>query len=204
MEVIITLLLCAVGFFAYIAYKKNIEVIRLREQLRYQGNLPPKGNFVAVAFEEGATQFYDYLIGNNSLKVGDRVEVPFRNKFTGKTDVKIATVKYVSQFGEQSDYAKSNVIRKVDSQPPVIQEYRLNSSKIFVKVIFEKDAAKSYDYLLGDFEVKVGDFVVVRTSDINSGKVKLLNAQVVYISEPGETSEYAKSTIFKKADHNKW
>ena len=127
MEVIITLLLCAVGFFAYIAYNKSIEVIRLREQLRYQE--------------------------------------------------KFSAVKSVSQS---------------------------KSEKIFVKVIFEKDAAKSYDYLLGDFEVKVGDFVVVRTGHINSGQATLRSAQVVYISEPGETSEYAKSKIFKKATHNKW
>ena len=71
MEVIITLLLCAVGFFAYIAYNKSIEVIRLREQLRYQEKFSAvkavsqsksEKIFVKVIFEKDAAKSYDYLL----------------------------------------------------------------------------------------------------------------------------------------------
>lgn len=96
------------------------------------------------------------------------------------------------------------MIRKVDTQMQLVKEYKSNSAKIFVKVIFEKDAEKSYDYLVGDFDVKVGDFVVVRTGNINSGKARLTSAQVIYISAPGEISSYVKTPIIKKADYNKW
>ncbi len=204
MEVFITLLFCMLGLFIYIAYKKDSEVESLKEKIRTQTNVTFTGNFVSVSFKESDFQVYDYFIGDNDLKVGDRVEVPFRDKITGKKNVKVATVKYVSQVGERSNYAKSNVIRKVDTQMQLVKEYKSNSAKIFVKVIFEKDAEKSYDYLVGDFDVKVGDFVVVRTGNINSGKARLTSAQVIYISAPGEISSYAKTPIIKKADYNKW
>jgi len=143
MEVLTTLLFCALCLFIYIAYKKNDEVIRLKEQLREQETSPSQ-------------KFLD-----------------------------------VSSKGNGS-YSQS------------VKEYKSNSEKIFVRVIFEKDAAKSYDYLVGNFDVKVGDFVVVRTGNINSGNAKFKSAQVIYISAPGEISSYAKTPIIKKADYNKW
>ncbi|MBR5913722.1 MAG: hypothetical protein IKZ58_05130 [Selenomonadaceae bacterium] len=199
METLIIFLLCAVGIFIYLSNKEKNDITLLKEKLREEANLSSSSRkFVSVKFKESDTQLYDYLIGDNyDLKVNDRVEVPISSKFTDKT-TKIATVKYVSSDGEYSDYAKSYVIRKVNFQS------QATFNKRFVQVIFEEGAVKCYDYLIGDFDVKVGDFVVVHVSDKDSGKAKLMSAQVVYVSAPGEVSTYAKSKIFKKADYKKW
>lgn len=211
MEVLVTLLLCALGTAIYFANKYKEEVARLKEKLReqefssYARNeqiLPSTRKFVSVSFNEGDTQFYDYFIGNIEVKVGDCVEVPFHSKYTGKNEVKIATVKYVSTIGEQSNFARSNVIRKIYSSLQSAKNF--TDEKRFVNVIFEKDAEKSYSYLVGDFEVTVGDFVVVHTSDKDTGNVRLRTAQIIYISSPGEVSDYAKTPIIKKAKKNKW
>ena len=194
MEILIPFLLCALGLFIYLTHKNNEEVIRLKEKLYEKENSSTR-KFVSVAFKKSDTQLYDYFIVDNDLKIGDLVEVPFHNKITGTNEVKVATVKYISQVGEQSNYARSYVLGKVGVQS--------QTEKRFVNVIFEKDAPKSYSYLIGDFEVKVGDFVVVHTSD-NAGNVRLRTAQIIYISSPGETSPYAKTEIFKKARKNKW
>ena len=195
---VIGLLLCALGLFIYLTHKNNEEVANLKEKLREQENSSAR-KFVSVVFKESDNQLYDYFIGDNDLKIGDRVEVPFHDKHSNTNEIKIATVKYISQNGEQSKYARSYVIRKVDSK-----KSKSKVAKRFVKVIFRKDSAKSYDYFVSDFEVKVGDFVVVHISDKETGKPKLRAAQIVYISEPGEISQYANSKIFKKATKNKW
>ena len=78
-------------------------------------------------------------------------------------------------------------------------------NKAFVQVIFKKDSKKRYDYLLGkNYDVKVGDFVEVYASGVDNGKPKWAVAEVVYISSPGETSDYAKSAIKRKSNHKKW
>lgn len=212
MEALVVFLLCALCISIYFTNKYKDEVVRLKEKLREQENLsasriepnlPTTKKFVSVSFKEGDTQVYDYLIGDNyDLKVDDLVEVPFRSKYSGENEVKIATVKYVSVPGEQSNFARSNVIRKVDS--PTQTAKKFTSGKKFVNVIFEEGAKRSYSYLVGDFEVKVGDFVVVPISDRDSGQSKLKSAKVVYISAPGEVSSYAKSQIMKKADYDEW
>lgn len=77
------------------------------------------------------------------------------------------------------------------------------SEKIFVQVIFKKNGKKRFDYLLGDnHNVHVGDFVVVRVN--NKGKTTWKIAKVLYVSQLGEVSPYAKSPIIKKADYPKW
>ena len=212
MEALIVFLLCALCISIYFTNKYKDEVARLKEKLREQETLsasrieqtfPTTRKFVSVSFKEGDTQVYDYLIGDNyDLKVGDLVEVPFRSKYSGANEVKVATVKYVSVPGEQSNYAKSNVIRKINSSIQTVKNF--NAEKRFVNVIFEAGAKRSYSYLVGDFEVKVGDFVVVPISDRDSGQSKSKSAKIVYISAPGETSSYAKSEIIKKADYDKW
>lgn len=79
-----------------------------------------------------------------------------------------------------------------------------HTAKRFVKVIFTPNSKKCYDYLLGDNpDVNVGDFVEVYVSTDN-GKSEWTVAQVVYISEPGEVSKFAKSKIKRKSKHNKW
>ena len=79
-----------------------------------------------------------------------------------------------------------------------------HAAKRFVKVIFTPESKKCYDYLLGDNQdVNVGDFVEVYVSTDN-GKSEVAVAQVVYISEPGEVSKFAKSKIKRKSKHNKW
>ena len=126
MEVVLTLLLCALGFFLYLADKNNSEILDLKEKLRekestsekvlLQSSAPPK-KFVSVVFKEGETKFYDYFVGDNyDLQVNDLVEVPVNSRFDGKT-VKIAIVKYVSKLGEKSERAWATVLRKADYNP---------------------------------------------------------------------------------------
>lgn len=85
--------------------------------------------------------------------------------------------------------------------PPVTDE------NTFVRVIFKRNADRYYDYLLGDVnDVHVGDFVEVYASnkfDDEPGSQRLA-AQIIYISEPGEVSEYAKSKIKRKSTRRKW
>ena len=100
--------------------------------------------------------------------------------------------------------------------------------KRFVQVAFNERSQKRYDYLLGNiYDLEVGDFVLVpiRKSkerldkefqrlaiemEITSRrgekprKTTCLRARVKYISEPGETSEYARSKIKRKTDRRKW
>ena len=118
---------------------------------------------------------------------------------TNKNIDEIERLKEKLHEKENADSSKSK-----NNQPPKAKKSKANSEKRFCQVIFKENATKCYDYLLGDFDVKVGDFVVVHISDKNSGEVKLRSAKIVYISTPDEISEYAKSKIFKKAKKNKW
>ena len=98
---------------------------------------------------------------------------------------------------------RENKLREVS--PAEIQNSAPPVEKRFVQVIFNEDAKKAYDYFLGkNFDVKIGDFVEVYFSDKDNGKSKLTVAKVVYISAPGEKSEYAKSTIKRKTNRHKW
>lgn len=83
-------------------------------------------------------------------------------------------------------------------QPPI-------KDKTFVQVIFTPDSKNHYDYLLGNNpDVQVGDFVEVYVADKDGGKPNWSIAQVIYISEPGEVSEFAKSKIKRKSNRPKW
>lgn len=92
------------------------------------------------------------------------------------------------------------------AQPPqkIFQPKLPPPSGIFVSVIFKEHDTKSYDYFLGNIDVQVGDFVVVNVNDKIIGERKWRIAQIVYISQPGEVSPYAKSLVVKKADYPKW
>ena len=75
----------------------------------------------------------------------------------------------------------------------------------FVSVIFKESDKKFYDYFLGDnSDVQVGDFVEVYFNNKISGKTERRVAKVIYVSESGETSEYARSKIKRKTDRRKW
>ena len=66
-------------------------------------------------------------------------------------------------------------------------------TKKFVRVVFKGYSNKEHDYLLGNHKnIKIGDIVLVGTK--NGAK----QAKVVYVSQSGEVSEYAKSEIIKK------
>lgn len=112
------------------------------------------------------------------------------------------------------------------SQPSPIAKFNPSSER-FVQVIFKKGSRKRYDYLLGDHEVRVNDFVLV---PIRKSKERLdkeiqrmlieveitgrpgekprkttcLRARVKYISKPGEVSKYARSEIIRKATAYEW
>lgn len=75
----------------------------------------------------------------------------------------------------------------------------------FVSVIFKENDQKYYDYFLGNnHDVKLGDFVEVYFNNKISGKTERRVAKVVYISNPGEVSEYARSKIKGKSNRHKW
>lgn len=78
------------------------------------------------------------------------------------------------------------------SPPPKFHE------GIFVSVEFRK-GGKAYDYFLGRHtDVNIGDKVEVYVHDRRSHRLKKKKARVVYISEPGEISPYARSEISRK------
>ena len=227
MEVVLVVgLFCALIFLTHLS-DKNVEKSIPTEPPKV--TIPPPKRFVSVVFKEGQAKLYDYFIGENyDLRVGDYVEVPVRNKFTGESELKIATVKYVSQPGERSERAWATVIGRVTYQlppfynpqskpiynppqptpkvqykpsPPATDNFP--TDKRFVQVIFKKHGKKRFDYFLGShYDLRVGDFVVVHVN--NSGKTTWKIAKIVYISKPGEISKHAKSEIIKKADYPKW
>lgn len=101
-----------------------------------------------------------------------------------------------------------------------------SKNKRFVQVIFNKGSRKRYDYLLGDNDVKVDDFVLVpihkskdrldkelqrmlieieiKGDSKKPRKTTCLRARVKYISKPGEVSKYARSEIIKKLNNKIW
>ena len=119
MDVVLVVgLFCALIFLTHLS-DKNVEKSISNEPPKV--TLPPPKRFVSVVFREGQTKLYDYFIGENyDLRVGDYVEVPVRNKFTGESELKIATVKYVSRPGERSERAWATVIGRVTYQPPPV------------------------------------------------------------------------------------
>ncbi|WP_301892989.1 hypothetical protein [Mitsuokella multacida] len=79
--------------------------------------------------------------------------------------------------------------------PPLLPKFH---EGIFVSVEFRK-GGKAYDYFLGKHtDVKIGDKVEVYVHDRRSHRLKKKKARVVYISEPGEISPYARSEISRK------
>ena len=132
MDVIVTFLLCVVGFLAYLLHKKREEVAALKDEIRRLQSqksdavesspaqtLPPlvtdENTFVRVIFKKNDTKYYDYLLGDVSgVQIGDFVEVYFNNKISGKVEPHVAKVIYISKPGEISEYARSKIKRKAN------------------------------------------------------------------------------------------
>lgn len=122
MEVIVTLLLCAIAFLLYLLNKSRDEVSDLKEEIyrlrlkQINSTAPPavdKNTFVRVIFRKDDTKYYDYLLGNVSdVHVGDFVEVYFSSKRSGEPEHTVAKVIYISEPGEVSEFAKSKIKRK--------------------------------------------------------------------------------------------
>ena len=103
----------------------------------------------------------------------------------------------ISRLQTISDISSSTV----QTQTPPTNE------KTFVRVIFNENDRRYYDYLLGNVrDVHVGDFVEVYATNkfAQEPSSKLFAAQVIYISKPGEKSEHAKSKIKRKSNRRKW
>ena len=146
MEVIIAVLLCALGFAAYLLHSIKKTVALLQDRIREQEN---------------------------------------------------ALVQLKQTLLEHEDRLRRLSPAEVKSSPP--------EDKRFVQVIFTPDSKNRYDYFLGNNpDIKIGDFVEVYVTDKDGGKPKWSVAKVVYISEPGEVSEYAKSKIKRKSARRKW
>ncbi|MBR2519028.1 MAG: hypothetical protein IKE46_04485 [Selenomonadaceae bacterium] len=126
LEVILAVLLCALGFFLYLTDRNNHEIFCLKQALRdkeleietlrsklaaFQKS-PKKKRFVSVIFRKDDTKAYDYFVGNNDVQVGDFVEVYIKDKNHGKPKQTTAEVVYLSEPGEESKHAKSAIKRK--------------------------------------------------------------------------------------------
>lgn len=147
MEVIITVLLGALGFTLYLLNKSRDEILRLKEQLH-------------------------------------------------ERDIQI--IKLQTLLLDKNTDVRETPHNEIQTEPPQLVLKR------FVQVIFTPDSTKCYDYFLGNNpDVKVGDFVEVYVSKNDNSKPEWSIAKVVYISEPGEVSEYAKSKIKRKSDRKK-
>lgn len=122
---------------------------------------------------------------------------------------------------EETPKIREVVVEKIVEKPIYIQQPKkpnyfpeqiqksnpqyFSNDKRFVQVIFKKNSKRRYDYFLGEnYDVQVGDFVVVWVHDKFSGENKWKIAKVLYISSPYEVSEKATSTVIKKADRPKW
>lgn len=134
LEVILAVLLCALGFFLYLTDRnkheifclkqalrdKELEISCLRDELRRKEaesvktppKEPKKKRFVSVIFRKDDTKSYDYFVGNNDVQVGDFVEVYIKDKNHGKPKQTTAEVVYLSEPGEESKHAKSAIKRK--------------------------------------------------------------------------------------------
>ena len=128
MDVLVAVLICAILFLLYLLNENKNEVLRLKREQRenerdnvarppqknFQPQLPPSssGIFVSVIFRKGDRKYYDYFVGDIDVQVGDFVEVYFNNKVTGKVERRVAQVVYVSEPGEVSDFAKTEIIKK--------------------------------------------------------------------------------------------
>ena len=121
MEVIVAVLLCALGFAAYLLNKNREEISELKgeiQRLRAKQIDNPavdENTFVSVIFKKNDKKYYDYLLGDVSdVHVGDFVEVYASNKFDdeGGSQLFVAQIIYISKPGEVSEYAKSKIKRK--------------------------------------------------------------------------------------------
>lgn len=172
--------------------------------------------FVSVLFPRCSKEYHYLMNKVPDLKVGDFVVVlPIHKKLrkdelllADEVGLKIrettclpAVVKYISYPGEVSQYARSEVIKKVNGS----SNFNFHPNERFVSVIFKKGARKRYDYFIGEkHDLKVGDFVVVPVYENNPSKFDLKVVKIKYISEYGEISTRAYSTVIGKIDKRMW
>ncbi|MBQ6297122.1 MAG: hypothetical protein IJK81_05455 [Selenomonadaceae bacterium] len=90
--------------------EKDKEIEKLKKEL--EGKKQPTGRkFVSVKFYRNSPDKFDYFIGKiTGLKIGDYVMVPV------KGTLKPATVCYISKPGEISQYARSEIVSKIDKR----------------------------------------------------------------------------------------
>lgn len=178
-------------------------------------SVPMAGRFVSVLFPRCSKEYHYLMNKVPDLKVGDVVLVPIHKKLrkdelllADEVGLKIrettclpAVVKYISYPGEVSQYARSEVIKKVNGN----SNFNFQPNERFVSVIFRKGARKRYDYFIGEnHDLKVGDFVVVPVYENNPYKFDLKIVKVKYVSEYGEISTRAYSTVIGKIDKRMW
>lgn len=177
--------------------------------------LPMAGRFASVLFPRCSREYHYLMNKVPDLKVGDVVLVPIHKKLskdeilladevglkTRETTCLPAVVKYISYPGEVSEYARSEVIKKINSS----SNFNSQPNERFVSVIFRKGARKRYDYFIGEnHDLKVGDFVVVPVYENVPSKFDLKIVKIKYVSEYGETSKRAYSTVIGKIDKHTW
>ena len=177
--------------------------------------LPMAGRFASVLFPRCSREYHYLMNKVPDLKVGDVVLVPIHKKlrkdellFADEVGLKIrettclpAVVKYISYPGEVLEYARSEVIKKVNGS----SNFNSQSNERFLSVIFKKGGRKRYDYFVEDnHNLKVDDFVVVPVYEYDPAKFDLKIAKIKYISSYGEISNKAHSMVIGKADRYSW
>ena len=99
------------------------------------------------------------------------------------------------------------IINQPPRPQPAQQQYLPQpvNNATFVSVIFKRGDRKSYDYFLGNnYNVRVGDFVIVYARDKKSKTAERKIAQVVFISSFGDVSPYARSEIVGTSSYRGW
>lgn len=85
-----------------------------------------------------------------------------------------------------------------DTVPTPIKIPQPVSKEKFCKVRFPGRSKKTYDYFIGDVkDIEVGDIVEVFVHDRLTKTISKKLATVTYLSQDGEVSYYARSTIIK-------
>ena len=178
--------------------KSENEVQNLRLQFTETQNENDKLRKKILILEQKLTEKNDSYNGNENSLLQDTLKLK-DDSINTSTRMVLSTLKENQELKEKISKLEQKISMLENSQVgelslfPEVSDRKNKSQKRFVQVVFKGFSDKKHDYLLGkNKNIKVGDIVLVGTK--NGAR----QAKVVYISEPGEFSEHAKSEVIKK------